>query len=68
MEHLNTVENILGSVETWPSTIIIDLIITKPFTISVTNVAAFIYGNNVPVEKAVDCILACVGIDTYHVL
>ena len=25
------------------------------------------YGNNVPVEKAVDCFVACVGIDSYYV-
>ena len=23
------------------------------------------YGNNIPVEKAVDCFVACVGIDSY---
>jgi hypothetical protein len=25
------------------------------------------YGNNIPVEKAVDCFVACVGIDSYYV-
>ena len=59
MEHLNTVENILGSVETWLSTIIIDLFI-KPCTIRGTNFAAFMYGNNDPVEKPVDYIVECV--------
>ena len=68
MEHLNTVENILGSVETWTSTIIIDFFITKPSIISVQNVAAFLYGNCITVEKAVDCFAACVGIDSYYAL
>jgi hypothetical protein len=67
MDPLSTVENILSSVETCPSTIIIDLLVTKPCTISVQNVAAFMYGNCIPVEKAVDCFVACVGIDSYYV-
>jgi len=25
------------------------------------------YGNGVPVEKAVDCFVACIGIDCYYV-
>ena len=29
--------------------------------------AAFMYGNNVPVEKDVDYFVACVGIDSYYV-
>jgi len=40
MDPLSTVENILGRVETWLSTII-DLFITKPCTISVQFVACF---------------------------
>jgi len=67
MDPLSAVENNLGGVEIWPSSIIIDLFITKHCTISVINVAAFMYGNNVPVEKAVDCFVACVGIDSYYV-
>jgi hypothetical protein len=41
-------------------------IFTTPCTSSIINVAAF-YGNNVPVEKAVDCFVACVGINSYYV-
>ena len=66
MDPLSTVVNILGGVVTWPSSIIIDLNVTKSCTISVINVA-FMYGNNVPVEKAVECFVACVGIDSYYV-
>jgi len=67
MDPLSAVENILGDVETWPSSIIIDLFITKPCILSVIHVAAFMYGNNIPVEKAVDCFVACVGINSYYV-
>jgi len=70
MDPLSAVENILGGVEIWPSSIIIDLFATKPCNTSVINVAAFMYGNNFPVEKAVDYFVACVGITVimYHVL
>jgi len=67
MDPLSAVEHILGHVETWPSSIIIDLFITKPCTLSAIHVAAFMYGNNIPVEKAVDCFVACVGINSYYV-
>ena len=59
MDPLSAVENILGHEETWPSSIIIDLSITKPCTLSVIHVAAFMYGNNIPVEKAVDFCCVC---------
>jgi hypothetical protein len=67
MDPLSAVENILGGVEFWPSSVLIDLSITQPCTVTVINVAAFMYGNNVPVEKAVDCFVACVRIDCYYV-
>jgi len=67
MDPLSAVGNNLGDVECWPSSIIIDLSITKPCTLSVIHVAAFMYGNNVPVEKAVDCFVACVGMYSYYV-
>jgi len=66
MDPLSAVENILGHVECWPSSII-DLSITDSCTVSVIKFTAFMYGNNVPVEKAVDCFVACVGIDCYYV-
>ena len=76
MDPLSTVENILGSIETWPSAIIVDLFITKPCTMIVQNVAAFMYGNFIPVEKAVLfycvcwnrkllCIMCCEGLVHY---
>jgi len=50
MDNLSAVEDILGHVEFWTSSVIIDLSITTPCTSSINNVAAFMYGNNVPVE------------------
>ena len=49
MDSLSAVENILGDVESLPTCIILDICVTKPNTISVLNVAAFMYGNGVPV-------------------
>jgi len=67
IDPLSAVENNLGDVETWPYSIIIDLSFTKPCTLSVIHVAAFMCVNNIPVEKAVDCFVACVGIDSNYV-
>jgi hypothetical protein len=66
MDPLSAVEDILGDVESWP-TCILDIFVVKPNRLSVQNVAAFMYGNGVPVEKAVDCFVACIGIDCYYV-
>jgi len=43
MDPLSAVEDILGHVEFWPSTVIIDLSITTPCTCSIINVAAFLW-------------------------
>ena len=51
----------------WRGYAFIDLLITKPCTISVIHVAAFMYCNYIPVEKAVDCFVACVAVDNYYV-
>jgi len=57
MDPLIAVEDILGNVESWPTSTIIDIFVTKPNATSVQNVAAFMYGNGVPVKKDVDCLL-----------
>ena len=41
--------------------------VVEPNTNSVKNVAAFMYGNGVPVEKDVDCIIPCVELYSYYV-
>jgi len=67
MDLLSAVENILDDMENWPTCIILDIFVTKRNTISVLNFPAFMYGNCVPVEKAVDCFVACIRIDCYYV-
>ena len=41
MDPLSAVEDILGHVEFWPSTVIVDLFVSTPCTNSIINVAAF---------------------------
>ena len=41
--------------------------VVEPNTNSVKNVAAFMYGNGVPVEKAVDCFIVCIELCSYYV-
>jgi hypothetical protein len=64
---LRAVEDITGDVDIWHTYIICDLFVTEPNTISVKHVAAFMYGNGVPIEKTVDCFIASVGFDSYYV-
>ena len=61
MDPLSAVEDILGDVERCPTSIILDIFVVKPNTISVVNVAAFMYGYGVPVENAVElfCCMYC---------
>ena len=54
MDPLKTVEDILGDVESWP-TYIIYMFLVEPNTISIKKVAAFMYGNAVPVTNAINC-------------
>jgi hypothetical protein len=67
MDPLRAVEDILGNVDSWPTYIICDLFVTERNTISVKHVAAVMYGNGVPIEKAIDCFIICIGIDSYYV-
>jgi len=48
---LRAVEDTLGDVDNWPTYNICDLFVAEPNTISVKHVAAFMYGNGVPIEK-----------------
>jgi hypothetical protein len=56
MDALRAFEYILGDVESWPSYLIYDIFVLQHNTNSVKNVAAFRYGNGVPIEKAVDLV------------
>ena len=64
MDPLSAVEDILGDVESWPTCLILDIFVVKPNTISVQNVAAFMYGNGVLVGKAVDYFITFIVIDS----
>ena len=66
MDPLSAVEDILGDMEYWPACLILDIFVVKPNTLSVQNVAPFMYGNGVPVENAVDCFIVCIGLDSYY--
>ena len=67
MDPLRAVEDILGNVDTWPTYIICDLFVTEHNTISVKHFAAFMYGNGVPIEKAIECFITCIEMDSYYV-
>ena len=64
MDPLRAVEDILGDVESWPTYVIYNLFVVKPNTISVKKVAAFMYGNAVPVSRAINCFNACMELDS----
>ena len=67
MDPLRAVEDTLGDVESWPTYIIYNMFLVEPNTISVKKVAAFMYGNGVPVISAINCFNACMGLDIYYV-
>jgi len=58
---LSIVENRLGSVQTWPTYVITYMFAEDPTMPSVRMVAAFMYGNNVPLREAIECYQACNG-------
>ena len=68
MDPLCALEHILGDVESWRTSIIFDIFLLKPNSISLLNVASFMYGNGFLVDKAEDCFVACIGIDCYYVI
>jgi len=41
------------------------MFVVEPNANSVKKVAAFMYGNDVPIEKATDCYIACIGLEGY---
>ena len=68
MNPLQEVEDIVGEpVENWPTYVIYNMFLVEPNTISVKKVAAFMYGNAVPVISAINCFNACMGLDCYYV-
>ena len=61
MNPLEAVEDILGNVETWHSYVLFNIFVEIPCPQSIKKVAAFMCGNGVPRDIAVDCFTACSG-------
>ena len=68
MNPLQRVEDIVGAaVENWPTYEIYNMFLEKPSRITVKKVAAFMYGNCVPLHKALDCFIPCVKTYSYFI-
>jgi hypothetical protein len=61
MSTLKRVEEIVGGVKSWPTYMILDMFVCSPTEQAMKKVAAFMYGNGVPVEMAAECYVACRG-------
>ena len=61
------VESYLGSVERWPSSMLMDMFAEDPGVPVIKRVAAFMYGNYVTVNDAVACYNACNGMHRSYV-
>ena len=63
MDPLSAIEEITGLVDTWPTYIIHDMFVEEPQHKSIKTVAAFMCGNTIPCELAIDCFNACNGLN-----
>ena len=63
MDALQDAEDILGHIVTWPAYAIYNIFIEEPCPHSIWMVAAFMYGNGVPLDVAIDYFNACCGIN-----
>ena len=61
MDPLQAVEDLLGDVGSWPTYVMYNIFVEVPSPSSVKKVAAFMYGNGVPIDIAVECFNACNG-------
>jgi hypothetical protein len=61
MDPLSLIEERVGDVESWPTYIIRHMFVDEPNARTVKNFATFVFGNDVPVEVAVNCFNACNG-------
>jgi hypothetical protein len=67
MDPLSAVEDLLGEVECWPTYVIYNMFVEELSPTSVKKIAAFMYGNSIPIENAVQCFIACNGLNTSFV-
>jgi hypothetical protein len=61
MDPLKAVEDVLGPVDNWPSYMISHMFVDVPNARIMKNVAAFMYGNGIELDKAIKCYHACNG-------
>jgi hypothetical protein len=61
MSPLQHVEKMVGGVDSWPTYMVLLMFVEKPNNRGMKKVAGFMYGNEVPIETAVDCYIACIG-------
>jgi hypothetical protein len=61
MSPLRRVKEMVGGVDSWPTYIVLDMFVVESNALVKKKVAGFMYGNEVPVETAADCCIACRG-------
>jgi len=62
MNPLGAVEDILrANVYTWPSYVLFNIFVKIPCPQSIKKVAAFMCGNGIPLDTAIECFTACSG-------
>jgi len=54
MSNLPSLERMLGSLPTWPRDILRYLFVVSPTPYSIHDLAAFFYGNDIPLHMALD--------------
>ena len=67
MDLLKAVEDLLGDMECWPTYVIYNMFVEEPKPSTVKKIAAFMYGNSVPINIAVRCFNACNGLNSSFV-
>jgi hypothetical protein len=63
MDSLRLVEERVGAVQSWPTYIMLRVFMDEPNARTVKKFAAFMYGNELPVDHAVNCFHACNGLN-----
>ena len=61
MDPLRAFEDILGDVDCCPTYVIYNIFVEVPDPSSIKKLAAFMYGNGVPIDIAVECLNASNG-------
>jgi len=67
MDPLKAVEDFLGDMESWPTYVIYNIFVDESNPSSVKKIAAFMYGNVIPIGSTVKCCNACNGLKSCYV-